>query len=560
MPGDLDLLVDRAGDAVRVAAFVLLLAAPAAAQEAAPAPPPSSGAASPAADAASAGAESADASTRARPSDPLRAVGQPRSFTRPLAYDLTGVGRAEVAVDLDARIERASRFTLDAAGTQSSGSATVSPRARLALTLRSDASWPVAVMAAYEQDLPTGTSTRDLPAGIGMPGDTPYATPLRKAYVRLAYRDAVVAGAGVMTSHFGLGLLANDGAHGWEPGSARFADPRGGDRVLRAFLGTGPLGRAGLVALVAVDEVLEDDALLGASQPAPSTGGDSAKQAVGLVSMGRPGADWAGVYAAYRDQTTSDGRWLHATAFDLSATLRRPVAPSADLFVGTEAAYVVGDTSFAPTPTFTTQQLRQFGAAVRSTLDLGTCGVALDGLYASGDGNPDDSYQTGFRASSNYDFGLILFRQVMAAQSARSPITAANPALVGTAATGLERVPTRGSATDTVAVFPRLFVRPIQGLEVYGGALFAWAPAGLIDPFNSAVAGGTARNALNGSPGSYLGTELDAGVRGRFLFWGTELALGVEGGVLISGSAFQSATGSLPAAVSAGRVMVGYRL
>ena len=49
-----------------------------------------------------------------------------------------------------------------------------------------------------------------------------------------------------------------DGAHGWKPGSARFTDPRGGDLVLRGFLGTGPHTGARIVATVAFDKVWDD--------------------------------------------------------------------------------------------------------------------------------------------------------------------------------------------------------------------------------------------------------------------------------------------------------------
>ncbi len=498
------------------------------------------------------------------PRSPLRLAGSATELSRPLHLELPrgpkGI-QAAVAVDLDGRVQGVSTYALDAGGTQSSGALAVSPRARLGLVLKSGAEWPLKLMAEYEQDLPTGTATGAFPAGLGMPGseDTVYA-PLRKAYLRLGYQDYIFAGAGVMTAHFGLGLVANDGAHGWEPGSARFADPRRGDRVLRAFLGTGPHTPCGLVLLVAAEKVIEDDALLTGNQLPSGTGDDSAKQLLGVVSLGRPGATWAGFSGAYRDQTSADGRYLHAGVVDLSGTLRRELGPSTNLFVGAEAAYVFGETTLSATPTYPVQTVQQFGAGVRAHLDLGVFGVALDGLFASGDGNLDDSYQNGFRVNKNYDMGFILFSQVMAAQSARGFFTAGDPRLVQFLPTGLERFPTRGAATDTAAFFPRVFVRPIRGIEVYGGALFAWTPTDLIDAFNTAKAGGTPHNALNGTPGSYLGTEVDAGIRARFLLWGTELALGVEGGSLFSGSAFQSATGTVPSAVTAGRVMLGYKL
>lgn len=494
---------------------------------------------------------------------PLRLAGRDEKPDRQLKFDLPKGIKAEIPLDLDGRAQGTTSYTLDAAGTQSSSAAAVSPRARLGLRLTGAKDWPVSVTGEYEQDLPTGTSTAALPAGMGMPGDQYYYAPLRKAYLRLTYQDLLIAGAGVMTSHWGLGLVANDGAHGWEPGNARFADPRGGDRVLRGFLGTGPHTPYGLVVLVAVDKVLEDDTLLSAKElqaPNYSSGEDSAGQVVGLVSLGRPGDTWAGAYAAFRDQTSVDGRWLHATVMDVSGTTRRELSGSTTLFVGAEAAYICGATSLTGTPTYPVQGIRQFGAAVRSTLDAGRFGAALDGLYASGDPNPDDKYQNGFRANTNFDFGFILFDQLVAAQTARGSFNAGNPQLVGTLPYGGERIPTRGAATDTIAVFPRLFLRPLRGIEVYGGALFAWAATQMVDVFNTTIDGGSQRNAVNGTPGNYLGTELDAGVRGRFLLWGTELALGVEGGLLMPGSAFQSETGTTPPPIRSVRAMVGLKL
>src|SRR5258706_3569950 len=112
-----------------------------------------------------------------------------------------------------------------------------------------------------------------------------------------------------MTSHFGMGLISNDGAHGWEPGSARFSDPRHGDRVLRAMLGSGPLTRAKVVGLIAFDQVRGDDVLLP---------GDSALQFVGsmLAGYGRPTS--GGVFVVHRRQSAADQHQTNVTAIDVT--------------------------------------------------------------------------------------------------------------------------------------------------------------------------------------------------------------------------------------------------
>jgi hypothetical protein len=470
--------------------------------------------------------------------------------------------RVEVPLSLAGRMENVGAFPLDRAGTATGGGSTLSPRARVGLRVTGDDAWaPLTLLAEYEHDLPTGSLGAAPAAGLGMPGSDALATQLRKASLRVGYGDKVIVGGGVMTSHFGLGLLANDGDHGWEPGSARFADPRSGDRVLRGFVATGPHTPLGLVVSLGADRVLDDDSLLLAEELGTKAGtGDVATQLIGSATVGRPGRTWAGVYVAHRDQRAADGRTLAVTAVDGSATTRRTASEGAVLSLGAEAAFIAGDTSLTGTPTFPTQAVRQLGVAARGGLDLGTWGADLDGVYASGDRNLDDSSQNAFRVDPNYELGLILFRQVLASQTGRAYAVAGDPQLVGVPAPGLERVPTRGAVTNTLAVFPRLFVRPRQGLEVYGGVLLAWSAVPLVDPFNTRVSGGSVRNALDGRPSGWLGSEYDLGVRLRGLVSGVEVSVGLEAGVFLPGGAFRDANGGTMGPVPGGRGLLGVRL
>jgi hypothetical protein len=228
--------------------------------------------------------------------------------------------------------------------------------------------------------------------------------------------------------------------------------------------------------------------------------------------------------------------------------------------VGVEAAYLRGDTTLAPTVAHVQETVGQLGLALRSSLDLGRWGVALDALIASGDDNLDDGEQHGFRTNHNFDLGLVLFEQVEAAQTARGAVTASDPQLVAQPVSGTERIATRGAATNTIAVFPRAFVRPARGIELYGGPLLAWAAKPMTDPFGTTIAGGQPTNALGGTTGSYLGTELDVGARARLVLWGTELALGVEAGVLLPGRALRDAAGTAPGAIESVRAIAGVRL
>lgn len=359
---------------------------------------------------------------------------------------------------------------------------------------------------------------------------------LRKAYARFSPASWLHVAAGAMTSHWGLGLVANDGAHGWAPGSAAFADPVGGDRVLRASVALGPARRvAGLRGLAGVDRVLGDDVLVA---------GDIAYQAIGALMVGSDDRAIAGLYVARRHQESgSDGR-LDAWAIDATAGVQRRFGSNTTLRIEAEAVAIVGSTTFAPTLDIAEQDVRQLGAALRGSLAGARGGVVVDLLVASGDPNLYDDTQQAFRPDPNYELGLLLYRHVLAGQTGRGQANASDPALVGYPPMGAERIASGGSATNTAAVFPRGVWRARPGLEVYGGPLIAFAPAALVDPFQTRISGTARRNALGGAGGTYLGTEVDLGARYRGRIAGTESTVGVEAGLFVPGDAFLDMSGS----------------
>lgn len=468
----------------------------------------------------------------------------------------------EIPVALTARVEEVSGYPLDRYDTHQPAGLAVSPRARIGLKLDSETTWEgFRLRAEYEHDVPTGTWTdRAAVGGLGMPDSEAFALALRKANVRAQFGESVHAGLGVMTSHWGLGLLANDGDHGWAPGNARFSDPRGGDRVLRAYVGTVPRGELGLAGLVAADLVWDDDVLLTKGELPTGMDSDKAWQAVAALTIGHATAPRSGgLYVVHRRQQAADGRMLQVTGIDATGRARFSLAESIALELAFEAAFLAGSTDFAASPDYPSQSVRQLGVAARGTLDAGRAGAVLDVLFASGDQNTDDRSQNAFRPDPNYEMGLFLYRHVLAAQTARGFHTAGDPDIVGYPSQGLERVPSRGSATNTLAIFPRGYFRPLESLEIYGGPLIALSPVPFVDPFNSRVAGGTPHNALDASPGLYLGTEVDLGVRWRFVRGVHALTIGAEGGVLVPGSAFLKNDGQVMAAVMGARGVVDYR-
>jgi hypothetical protein len=187
-------------------------------------------------------------------------------------------------------------------------------------------------------------------------------------------------------------------------------------------------------------------------------------------------------------------------------------------------------------------------------------GGVVDALYASGDQNFDDDKQSGFKTDRNYEMGFLLYRQVLAAHTARAVATAGDLTLVGRPTQDLDRYPTRGGASNTIAVFPRLWWRALPGLEVYGGPLLAWTAVNSADPLNSRLAGGTSINALGGTPGRFMGAELDLGLHYKLLVDKHLVNLGLEVGAFLPGSAFDDSAGASLENVYGARAMFGYEL
>ncbi len=406
---------------------------------------------------------------------------------------------------------------------------------------------------AYEHDLMSGVVL----GGADFEGiDAPYTDDadehqLRAAYARLSLGQGLTLAAGAMTSHWGLGLLANDGAHGWAPSNAMFSDPRGGDRVLRFLLATGPHADQHVFAFAAIDKVLGDDVLIG---------DDEAWQAVAGVMLGAPTAEQQlGLYGVYRSQEAADGDRTEVGVIDLYAKVHHRM-DTLTLKAELEAALIVGTSDLAPTADHPTHDVLQFGTALRLSLDACLGGVALDVLYASGDAAFDDDTQTGFRADRNFDLGLLLNDVVLAARTSRTPIRAADPTLVGVPAEDLERLPTRGSATNTLTFFPRGWFRPTAGVELYGGLLIALSASDESDAFNARVSGGAPTNALGGEPSLLVATEIDLGARFSTLLWGTRLVLGLEGAILFPGAGLSGPDGLGEDPIIGGRALLTYEL
>lgn len=499
-------------------------------------------------------AESPGATTTAEP-EPVHTSAAPAYAPR--RFNFAGM-YIETPVSFAERVDYVTPFAIDADGNELRGDAAFDTRARLGARFSTErALAPIRLYGEWQQDVVTGIHeggtdrviddiTLDAPRTPGV------ETQLRRAYGQVDITQYLHLIGGRMTSHWGLGLVANDGSHGWTPGSAAFTDPRGGDRNLRGMVVVGPftdhsLALAGGYDVAKADDVLRDS--------------DTAWQVFGALNYGFGRPTNAGVYVVSRHQESEiDVDATDVIVVDVTGGHTFDLGGDLSLRLEGEGAFVTGETTFGSSVEFDTHTVRQIGGLLRLSFASPHAGAVLDVLYASGDDNSNDDVQAGFRADPNLHMGLLIFDDMLAGFSSRQPYTSYDPDLSGLPNEDLDRLTTRGQITNTLAIFPRGWWRFCDSVELYGGPLIALAPEYTVDPFNTRIAGGDPRNAFNASGGKYLGTELDLGLRYRGIFAGTQLDVGAEGAVLFPGSAAEGADGKPIDPILGARLFVEYAL
>jgi len=359
------------------------------------------------------------------------------------------------------------------------------------------------------------------------------------------------ARAGQMGSHWGLGLLANDGAH-----ETFFGDPIYGDIVERVLFQTGPIPivplEGGLVLAAGGDFVFDDGI-------ADVEDGDRAVQGVFAAVLVREDSQF-GTYAVYRSQTNDLDDELQIAAFDLFGKIEGPLpggGTSDKVTLGFEGVVVTGESSFLRTVDRDVQNVLQGGALAEVGATTRWLDLAFEMGWASGDGNTLDDTVTRFTFDPDHNVGLVLFDEVIAWQTARAAALAQSPDVAGRPARGIGLLPSRGGVSGAMYLYPTLRVKPLPRLDVRFGAVVAQATSDVVDPFQQKVSG-AARNYRGGSSESRdLGLELDAGVRWQLPLRYVNLDLGVEGGVLLPGHAFDDENGEGMDPIAAGRLRAG---
>ena len=386
----------------------------------------------------------------------------------------------------------------------------------------------------------------------------------RSLYAAFAWQKAFHLRLGLMTSHWGMGLLANNGLTDRDAQTDLFSDPRSGDRMLRAmavvpipaaqsaFVLSGDLMTSFQLGENGTHVVLGDDIML------PE---DNAQQIVAAWKTDLGPTFQGGLYGVHRWQQSPDQSYLEITVADLFLSTTVALSDTWSLKAQSETATVFGITDLGSTPTYPEHDVFQIGSALSLSLNSQQLGFVLDGLWASGDQNFDDNVQNGFKTDINFNQGLLLHNRLLTDMSSQSVVTASNLSLTGVPSEDLNRFPNRGSIANTKSLFPKVWYKPVKGLKVYGGALLAWTDVALADPFQTKMTGGIPSNAFKGSPGDWLGLEIDIGLQHHFSFsyWGG-MDIGLEAAWLQPGDAFINATGDSLNTIMGSRAFVSFQL
>ncbi|MBR57576.1 MAG: hypothetical protein CMH54_05900 [Myxococcales bacterium] len=374
--------------------------------------------------------------------------------------------------------------------------------------------------------------------------DTPYGDQLflREAFLRYRFAFGELR-FGRMLSHWGLGMVANGG----DKEQYAFSDASVGDISNRVMFLTRPLAPMGgsigkhLVLVLAGDLVEQDDLV-------DRKDGDKAIQAIGALAWNGDNLN-AGVYVAHRRIDDHADDKTRATAVDVFAAWKHDVCPNLGFDFAFEAAMIRGETELARFEGAEYPiQLEQYGAVLRTGMTHRPIHtrLQLEAGFASGDNHTRDSTARAFKFDPGYKVGMILFEEILHRVSARTYDHATDPNLMGEPHKGVNLLPSNGSVTNTVYVHPTLTYGADQpGIDASVGFLFAYAPADLVDAYQSGLVGGYNQSAYGKrNANGVLGYEANIGL-GYTLNLGKELSMRVGGqyGFFKPGDALAAAEG-----------------
>lgn len=376
--------------------------------------------------------------------------------------------------------------------------------------------------------------------------------------------------AGQQPSHWGLGMVENDGDH-----PTLFGDPTAGVRVARLELTVRPMGKASPLSLLLAGDIVFQD------PEADLRRDELAVRALSAVYFEDERENLWGLLAIYRHQRgvrphrepSHEGQEeLRLLTVDSAGRFGvRAPGGGAVVFGAYEVAVAMGDWALPRTAAQALSGEREallaLGAAVRTGVALirrspqglwSPAVVALDWGWASGDANPYDGVSQEFRFHPSYNVGLVLFEEVLAWQSARSAAIGADPQLGARPLPASTRSPTDGAVANATYVHPSVVVRPWRDLDLTIGSVIAASTADLVDPVRVQTDGEYVNHDGGRATRRDLGLELDAGAEYRLHLPYSTVAWGLQGGLLFPGHAFDDAAGVGPGTEYLGVIRFGF--
>lgn len=421
------------------------------------------------------------------------------------------------------------------------------------LRLRGEAVFLENLKLTAQMDVVNGVAFGDLAFGVtpqalrtdeyGYPG-------VRFRYLYLDWETPIgLLRVGQMGFSWGLGMVANDGDT-----PTVFGDYRFGDIVRRVMLATRPLGRRHPFVVALGGDWVASDLLADYERR-----DELAFQGI-LAAYWGEGQNRVGAYGVYRWQENRLADTLSAFFVDVYARWGFRDRRGGWNFAALEAAFATGSTTYARTADRPEQAVRQFMAVLQLGRKSPTWDVVLEGGYASGDSNTEDAVQSRATIDPDHRVGLILFPEVLAANTARAAHIARDPALSARPSRGSELIPTNGGVAGATYLFPYGIFRPLPWLEVRVGAVLAFSTTDVADPYAQSALSRTV-NWRGGSAASRdLGFEVDGAVLvNHRLVDDLNFTGGVEGGVFLPGGAFADQNGQTMDPIGLLRLRLGLR-
>ncbi len=450
-------------------------------------------------------------------------------------------GRGELSASLTYRYLQSMRTSLrlDEEGSLAGGETLGEHRFRIATDAYYGDAW-AAVFEGEFAGLIQGDTASPTPRQALLPPDqTDGGTGffLRQAYAQHAGVLGLMR-LGIMSSQWGLGILANDGS---DPDP--FGHGRVGDVAARALWATRPFAYGSsapwaqeFLIAAAFDTIVRDE-------NASFADGDRAYQGIVSVLWQRHRRA-LGAYFVRRQQEDLDGDELSASVGDVFFRYRKsfrlldvpPPAGAGAIELSGEGVLVKGDTTRVITHNAREGlDVLALGWVLRGDIELGAARLRLETGYASGDDNPEDAESRRFGFDPDYQVGLIMFDEVMARRSVRTVQRIANPERSNRPPKGSDSLITDGRLTGATYFYPTMRVKLRPWLEASAGMVLAWTSATDLDPYTTFQAGGAPRDGFDRpASGRFIGTEALGGLKlGTDEWLSLPFVVGMQAGVFV---------------------------